>query len=116
MHRKNQKIKIKKKKREKQSSNGENLAIQAPWTSTMMQTWQTSVMCNPTILSLAYHPHAFGHLLTSSSIVQSIHLSSILQLLSHTISTYLLQPHQTISAIIYLPRSFRLASILSRPL
>ena len=61
------------------------MAIQAPWTSTMMKTWQTSVMRNPAIPILAYHPHAFGHLLTSSSIVQSIHLSSILQLLSHTI-------------------------------
>ena len=55
------------------------MAIQAPWTGTMMKTWQTSVMRNP---SLAYHPHAFGHLLTSSSIFQFIHLSSILQLLS----------------------------------
>ena len=61
------------------------MAIQAPWTSTMMKTWQTSVMHNPTIPSLAYHPHAFGHLLPSSSIFQCIHLSFILQLLSITI-------------------------------
>ena len=58
------------------------MAIQAPWTSTMMKTWQTSVMRNP---SLASHPHAFGHLLPSCAIFQCIHLSSILQLLSNTI-------------------------------
>ena len=61
------------------------MAIQAPWTSTMMKTWQTSIMRNPSIPSLAYHPHAFGHLLPSYAIFQFIHLSSILQLLSHTI-------------------------------
>ena len=51
----------------------------------MMKTWQTSVMRNLAIPSLAYHPHAFGHLLPSCAIFQFIHLSSILQLLSHTI-------------------------------
>ena len=58
------------------------MAIQVPWTSTMMKTWQTSIMRNPAIPSLAYHPHAFGHLLPSSSIFQFIHLSSIFQFLS----------------------------------
>ena len=50
------------------ASTSENLAIQAPWTSTMMKTWKTSVMRNPAIPSLAYHPHAFGHILLIFSV------------------------------------------------
>ena len=96
---KSPKVKKVKKVKKNKASTSEKLAIQAPWTSTMMKTWQTSVMCNPSIQMLCllrskfliyqissiftppldldqhegnYPIHAFGHLLTSISPLQNI--------------------------------------------
>ena len=45
----------------KSVSSSENLAIQAPWTSTLMKTWQTSIMRNPSIQMLYTLGGKFQH-------------------------------------------------------
>ena len=91
------------------------MAIQAPWTSTMMKTWQTSVMHNLAIPSLAF---ILMLLVISWHPAPSSNLSTYLPSSNFylTPSTYLLQLQPTITAIIHLPSAFSFSILASNPI